>query len=277
MCKFCNTLKEKSLVSYDNHKSMKISYGQYQGVNVYGTVYMKGNMLSIGCGGSYRSESDCYYEDEGLDCDNENAHTSNNSYIHIQYCPFCGKKLDDHTYEIQKTNDDIKKLNNDLKHLEQDLRDHNIIVTYNWGCNKRILHNVEVWPGEYGDREEIDYIKYDNDNPLTIKQIKDKYPKVYFDIRYGRTRNWWDKGIYADLKPLTLYTKINCRCSGYSEFHSYDYKLNDDIYFKLVELGYIEHNEKKYNDLKKKQEKINKDIINIKKEIKKLEQYLKTL
>lgn len=277
MCKFCDSLKEKSLVSYDNHKSMNISYGQYQGVNVYGTVYMKGNMLSIGCGGSYRSQSDCYYEDEGLDCDNENAHTSNNSYIQIQYCPFCGKKLDDHTYEIQKTNDDIKKLNNDLKHLEQDLRDHNIIVTYNWECNKRILHNIEVWPGEYGDREEIDYIEYNNDNPLTIKQIKDKYPKVCFDVRYGRTRNWWDKGIYADLKPLTLYTKINCRCSGCGKFHSYDYKLNDDMYFNLVELGYINHDEKKYNELKKELEEINKKIIDTKKNIKKLEHYLKTL
>ena len=34
-------------------------------------------------------ESDCYYEDEGLDCDNENAHTSNNSYIHIRKLVFC--------------------------------------------------------------------------------------------------------------------------------------------------------------------------------------------
>ena len=48
MCKFCDKNKENSLVSYDNKKNMDISFGQYQGVNVYGTVYMKGNMLQIG-------------------------------------------------------------------------------------------------------------------------------------------------------------------------------------------------------------------------------------
>ena len=62
MCKFCDKNKENSLVSYDNKKNMDISFGQYQGVNVYGTVYMKGNMLSITCGGSYRSAFDCSYE-----------------------------------------------------------------------------------------------------------------------------------------------------------------------------------------------------------------------
>ena len=38
MCKFCDKNKENSLVSYDNKKNMDISFGQYQGVNVYGTV-----------------------------------------------------------------------------------------------------------------------------------------------------------------------------------------------------------------------------------------------
>lgn len=277
MCKFCNSKESNDLVSYDNHDHMNISYGQYQGIHVYGTVYMKGNMLSVGCGGSYRSTSDCYYENEGLDCDNEISSDSEPNYIQIQYCPFCGKKIEDYTYEKQKANDDIKKLKNDLKWLEQDLRDYNLIVNCTWECNKRILHNVEVWPGEYGDREEIDYIKYDNDNPLTFEQIKEKYPKITLEIIYGDPQKEWNKCIYADLPILKLNTKIRCNWSGYGQWHSSSYKLTDEIYFEFVKLGYIEHNEKKYNALKKNQEKIWNKIINTKKEIKKLEHYLKTL
>ena len=83
MCKYCDSLKENSLISYDNYKSMNVSFGQYRGVNVYGNIYMKGNMLSISCGGSYRSDFDCYAESEGLDIDNEYASNSEQNYIHI--------------------------------------------------------------------------------------------------------------------------------------------------------------------------------------------------
>jgi len=277
MCKFCDSLKEKSLVSYNNRKNMDIYCGQYQGVNVYGTVYMKGNMLSIGCSGSYRSRFDCYYEDEGLECDNENAHTSNNSYIHIQYCPFCGRKLEDHTYEKQKTNDDLKKLKEKLKWLEQDLRDYSLVVVCDWFCNKRILHNVEIWPGKLGDRTEYDYIEYKNDSPLTFNQISEKFPKVSLKVYYGRPQKDWNKYIRAKLPLFTFNTKI--KSNGYysGEYSSCDYVLTDEMYFKLVELGYIKHNKEKYDDLKKEQEIITKDIINVKKNIKKLEHYLKTL
>jgi len=277
MCKFCNSLKEKTIVSYDNHNSMSISYGQYKGVNVYGHTYMKGNMLSIKCSGSYRSSSDCYYESWDIDCDDEYSSDSEPNYIQIQYCPFCGCKLKDHTYEIQKANDDIKNLKYDLKWLEQDLRDYSIIVNCIWECNKRILHNVEVWPGHYGDRTEYDYIEYDNDNPLTINQIKKKYPKINFNISYGKPQNDWNKYIYAELPILDLTTKIRCNWSGRGQWHAISYKLTDEMYFEFVKLGYIKHNEKKYNELKKNQENILNKITNTKEEIKRLEHYLETL
>lgn len=276
MCKYCDSLKEKSLVSYDNSDSMNISYGQYQGVNVYGSVYMKGNMLSIGCSGSYRSESDCYYDDD-LDCDSTYSQNSDNSYIHIQYCPFCGKKLEDHTYEKQKANDDINKLKEKLEWLEQDLRDYSLIITCHWYCNKRILHNVEVWPGEFGDRTEYDYIEYDNDNPLNFKEISEIFPKVSINIYYGCPQKDWNKCILIDLPEFTLNTKIRYRSYYNGEYYSGDYQITDKMYFKLVELGYIKHNEKKYNELKKSQKEIFDNIIQIKKNIKKLEHYLKTL
>jgi hypothetical protein len=277
MCKFCDSLKEKSLVSYDNSKNMNISYGQYQGVNVYGTVYMKGNMLSIGCCGSYRSRSDCYYDAEGLDCDNEYSSNSEPNYIQIAYCPFCGRKLEDHTYEKQKAIDDIKELKEKLKWLEQDLRDYDLIITCHCQCNKRVLHNVEVFPGEFGDRIEYDYIEYDNGNPLNINEISEIFPKVSINMYYGCPQNDWNKRILPNLPEFTLNTKMKYGSYYNGQYNLGCYRIKDEMYFKLVELGYIKHNKEKYDDLKKEQEIIMKDIINVKNNIKKLEHYLKTL
>lgn len=277
MCKFCEKNKENSLVSYDNRKSMNISFGQYQGVNVYGTVYMKGNMLSITCGGSYRSHSDCYYEDEGLDCDNEYSSNSDPNYIQIAYCPFCGHKLDSHVYEIQNTKDTIKTLENKLKWLEQDLRDYSLMITWHWFCNKRVLHNVKYGPGEFGDKTEYDYIKYDNDNPLNINEISETFPKVSIDIHYGRPQTGWKKRILPNLQEFTLNAKIKCNSYYSGKYRSIEYQITDKTYFELVELGYIKHDEKKYNELKDIQNEIQTKITNIKNKIKELQQYLKTL
>ena len=278
MCKFCDTNKEKSLVSYDNYKSMNISYGQYQGVNVYGTVYMKGNMLSIGCGGSYRSHSDCYYDAEGLDCDNEPSSNSEPNYIQLMYCPFCGRKLDDiHIYEKQKTKDYIKNLENKLKWLEQDLRDYSLIITCHWHCNQRVLHNVEVGPGKFGDRTEYDYIKYDNNNPLNINEISEIFPKVSINMYYGCPQNDWNKRILANLLEFTLNTKIRYTSYYNGEYNSNDYQITDKMYFQLVELGYITHDEKKYNELKNIQKEIEEQIKEKKAKIKELKKYLKEL
>ena len=59
--------------------------------------------------------------------------------------------------------------------------------------------------------------------------------------------------------------------------NSNDYQIDDKTYFKLIELGYLTHNENKYNALKNKQKEIQTKITNIKKEITELQQYLKTL
>ena len=69
MCKYCNSGKEHLIVSYNNTDAMNLSFGQYQGVNVCGSLTMKGDMLMLSGSGSYRSHSDCYYEDNGVECD----------------------------------------------------------------------------------------------------------------------------------------------------------------------------------------------------------------
>ncbi len=273
MCEYCEKIKANTLVSYDNYKSMKISFGQYQGVNVFGSVQMKGNMLSIACGGSYRTESDCYYEEEGLDCDNENAFNSKPNYIKIEYCPFCGRKLDDYTYERERTKDDIHILKDELKWLEQDLRDYNIFVRCHWYCNKRV-HNVEVWPGVFKDRTEYDYIDYKNDNPLTIKEISELFPKIFLNIYYGCPQDKWNKRIYSIPPEFTRNTKIITNVYFAGEYKSIYYLLTDKTYFELVKFGYIKHDEEKYNELKKKQEDIKKSIENTKDKIEKNKDYL---
>ena len=73
MCKFCESNRLKSISNYDNIDSMNISYGQRQGVSIFADLSMMGNLMVLDGDGSYRSQSDCYYEDWGLEIDNKDA------------------------------------------------------------------------------------------------------------------------------------------------------------------------------------------------------------
>ena len=112
---------------------------------------------------------------------------------------------------------------------------------------------------------------------MNFKEISEIFPKVSINIYYGCPQKDWNKCILIDLPEFTLNTKIRYRSYYNGEYYSSDYQITDEMYFKLVELGYIKHNEKKYNELKKRQKKIFDDIIQIKKNIMKLKRYLKTL
>jgi hypothetical protein len=63
--------------------------GEHKGVCVYSNMYMQGNMLLLNGGGSYRSESDIYYESQGVEIDPEISAKSDMRYIKIDFCPFC--------------------------------------------------------------------------------------------------------------------------------------------------------------------------------------------
>ena len=101
------------------------------------------------------------------------------------------------------------------------------------------------------------------------------FPKVVLKVYYGhKSRN---KYITQEYPSLTLDTKIKSLDYCWGTYYSDIYKLSDEMYFKLIELGYIEHNEEKYNELKKRQKEIFDNITQIKKNIKQLNQYLNTL
>lgn len=293
MCKFCDNLIKTNLMHYDNHDAMGISYGQYSGVNVQANLYINGNMLILDGNGSYRSRSDCYYEDAGLDIDNERAHNSNADYIKIKYCPFCGKEIKSVLYEKTKTNDEIIELKDKLKELKKDLNYSNMFISFEWSLNKRTpeeidkiieKHRKEVeaqgWKfvNEEGWRDSELYYGYDEkyfDNPLTLKELKEKFSNVKGNIIYGDVR---EECKYGDLPDkFTLDTKIRSRGFFRPTYYGRDYILTDKMYEKLAELGYIQKNDSKYNAMIKNREKIKKEIEKTQNKLNELNEYLDSL
>lgn len=293
MCDFCDNLREKTLLQYDNYDSMRISYGQYQGVNVCAHLNMKGNMLILGAGGSYRSNFDCYYEDEGLECDNEKSLNSDDSYIQIKYCPFCGKKINSVLYEKTKTNDEIIELKNKLKELKTDLDYSNMFISFKWSLNKRTPEEINKIVEEHRKEveaqgwkfvninsyiESIEYYGYDEkywENPLTLKELKEKFSNVRGDIIYGDVR---EEDKYGDLPDkFTLNTKIRSGSYFHPTYYGHTYILTNEMYEKLAKLGYIQKNDSKYNAMIKKREKINKEIEKTKNKLNKLKEYINSL
>lgn len=293
MCEFCDNIIKINLMHYDNHDSMGISYGQYSGVNVQSNLYINGNMLILDGNGSYRSRSDCYYEDAGLEINNERAHNSKADYIKIKYCPFCGKEIKSVLYEKTKTNDEIIELKDKLKELKTDLDYSNMFINFEWSLNKRTPEEIDKMVEEYRKEvegkgwkftgaksyaESIQYYGYDEkyfDNPLTLKELKEKFSNVKGDIIYGNVR---EDDRFGDLPDkFTLDTKIRSHSYFRPTYYGRTYILTDEMYEKLAELGYIKKNDSKYNAMIKKREKIKNEIEKTKNKLNELKEYLNSL
>lgn len=292
MCKFCDNLAKTNLMHYDNYDSMGISYGQYSGVNVQSNLYINGNMLILDGNGSYRSRSDCYYEDAGLEINNERAHNSKADYIQIKYCPFCGKEIKSVLYEKTKTNDEIIELKDKLKELKSDLDYSNMFINFEWSLKERTPEEIDKMVEEYKNgstkddyrpivsvyRESIKYYGYDKkyfDNPLTLKELKEKFSNIKGDIIYGEVR---EEDRYGDLPDkFTLDTKIRSGSYFRPTYYGSTYILTDEMYEKLAELGYIKKNDSKYNAMIKRREKIKKEIQKTKNKLNELKEYLNSL
>ena len=293
MCEFCDNLTKTNLMHYDNHDTMGISYGQYSGVNVQSNLYINGNMLILDGNGSYRSRSDCYYEDAGLEINNERAHNSKADYIKIKYCPFCGKEIKSVLYEKTKTNDEIIELKDKLKELKKDLDYSNMFINFEWSLNKRTPEEIDKMVEEH--RKEVEaigwqfvninsyiesiqyygYIEKYFDNPLTLKELKEKFSNVKGDIIYGDVR---EDCKYGDLPDkFTLDTKIRSGSYFRPTYYGCTYTLTDEMYEKLAELGYIQKNDSKYNAMIKKREKLKKEIEKTKNKLNELKEYLDSL
>ena len=293
MCEFCDNIIKINLMHYDNHDAMGISYGQYSGVNVQSNLYINGNMLILDGNGSYRSRSDCYYEDAGLEINNERAHNSKADYIKIKYCPFCGKEIKSVLYEKTKTNDEIIELKDKLKELKKDLDYSNMFINFEWSLNKRTPEEINKMIEEHRKEVEakgwkftnvksyvecIQYYGYDEkyyDNPLTLKELKEKFTNIKGDIIYGNVR---EDDRFGDLPDkFTLDTKIRSYSYFRPTYYGRTYILTDEMYEKLAELGYIKKNDSKYNAMVKKREKIKKEIEKTKNKLNELKEYLNSL
>lgn len=276
MCEFCESKKAQQIMRYDNRKNMSVSFGQYKGVKVDSAVKMQGNMLLLSGWGSYRSDFDCYYESEGLDMDDERSARSNDIYIKIEYCPFCGKKLDSTLYETTKAKDDIEDLKEEIEHLENELCKNQILIRFTFDePNRHEITEEFTINGKVHTQTRwvADAIGYDNKNPITLAEIFKKYDNIQIDINLkgGDSRGY---GYHND-PEYKLDTPIKLNGSGMYQFYSYTYMITEKTYRKLVELGYIKIDEEKLSILKKEQKNIEEQIKDKKNKIKELKNYLK--
>ena len=254
-------------MSYDNTDAMNISYGQYQGVRVYGSLNMKGNMLMLAGNGSYRSHSDCYYEDNGVECDNECSRESKPTYVQIKFCPFCGKKLESHEFEKRKINDEINRREKTLEKMKSKLDGISVIVSFTFETSDDNYRKAEdiVWPEATSETEvPLETLIREFGNLKASVEYRTKESNY---IRHGKTQKLdFDRGI-----------RFSSSSSFLKKFFSYTYGLDEQSYRRLVEMGLIKKDESK---LKKASDAIKKIYVRIKKEedgIEKLKEKLKEL
>ena len=119
MCKFCENSSSHQIFDYDNTEERPIRYGQYSGVGIYSSLRMQGNMLLLDSEGSYRSEADCYYETAGVEVDDKLSESCKPSIIKINYCPFCGNKINSTEYEKESLTRELSSIKLDISCLKR--------------------------------------------------------------------------------------------------------------------------------------------------------------
>ncbi len=251
-------------MSYDNHRSMNIYCDQYQGVNVIANLSMKGNMLILNGSGSYRSRSDCYYESEGLDCDNEHSKDSKGNYIKIEYCPFCGKKLESNEFEIKKTKDEIDVVKHKLEEAKEKLSSITMKINFSFKTNDK---------ASYKKAEEMiweDFVIGVKIKPIKIETILKEFGNLKAHVSYDDLRDCQE---FAFDKGIGFY--------GYSggEFYGYVYSITEEQYDTLVDMGLIKRNAIKADGVRNKRAKVQKEIdklnnnlISLQKKLKRIDQ-----
>ena len=262
MCKFCDSKKGKEVMTYDNYGSMNIYCGQYQGVNVVANLLMKGNMLTLNGSGSYRSRSDCYYENEGLDCDNEHSEDSNGSYIKIEYCPFCGKKLESNVVEIKKTKDEIDAVKHKLEVMKKKLSSITIKVDFSFKANDEASYKKAekmLWE-DFGIGAKI--------KSLTLETILKEFGNLKAHVSYTDLR---------DCQEFEFDKGIKFCGSSRGEFYGYVYSITEEQYDTLVDMGLIKRNDIKLASIRNKKAKVQEEVDKLNNKLISLQKKLKNL
>ena len=126
MCEFCDEIKYNQICSYDNGCGNSERFG----IGVGAWCGIRGNMLLLEAGGHRWTKADDYYESEGLDIDAESAVREVPGIVKLNFCPFCGKKLTDKTYENEIAKRELPVIEKQLDYL-------NSLTSY-YGCVIRI-------------------------------------------------------------------------------------------------------------------------------------------
>ena len=255
-------------MSYDNHDSMRISYGQYQGVSVRSSLSLKGNMLVLKAGGSYRSESDCYYEDEGLDCDNEHSNDSKPSYKKIKFCPFCGKELNSTAFEVEKTKEEIEETENKIEKIK-----HNIDCAILSVGFKLVAKDTEA-SVEF-NRIFFDSHRHTNERVYMPLNELTKYGTLTGVTCYGEDPRYsYGKKYMSQYDPKKGITFTSCygKEKGSSCVWVTEEQLNE-----LVELGFCKLNPLRLAGFRKKQENLANELVKLQEKLSTLNKHLDSL
>lgn len=257
MCKYCKDETRKTILEYDNRDSMNISYGQYQGVNVMSYLEIQGNALFLSGHGTYRSGSDCYYEEQGLDCDNEVSNKIDDVYIKIDYCPFCGKKIKSTVYERLQLEKKKNKLLQKAKDLQCKINLQQVFCQFSFK-----YHFDEVRKTES---------TFFNEPKLKDMSLKDMLNSAkVFDLKCELTYGYDHRYFYSyEFELLPFDEHIKCGCYSYNnktkiaEFNTTTYRLDEERYNELIELLNLEGNQKKFKSVIDKKEKLESELNNV--------------
>lgn len=266
MCKYCNKKNNISLFNYNNAKNMNVCCGQHQGVNVYSTVSMQGNVLFLDADDSYRSNSDCYYEDQGVDCPNEKAQKINVSYIKIEFCPFCGKKLESNLYEVlelEKKKSVIEKKIDKIRVKLPKMKIFCQFVLYDYPfSNTKNEKHLDLELPDINDITFVELFKFNNVKPY---------------VYYGADC------ISMEIETLTKDSviKLNARRwntkKKLAEAFTPCYVINEDMYSELVEHGLFKKDDKKLKKLREESSKLRDDLTKLEIQLKKLDKKINKL
>lgn len=246
MCKCCES-QASILMTFDNRRSMDVYCDQYQGVNVCAQLGMVGNMLELNGGGSYRSKSDCYYESEGLEIDNKYSKRARSSYLKIQYCPFCGKKLNSTVYEKTIATEQIELLQKELEKTKEDLKYYHLTMSIVWEYPNR-KPKCDYWHIMQEGKEH-----WMDDENFTIEELVQKGAKISFEILYEAEKGWDN----PDEALLNFEDKIECNLVHYGQLESRWYIVTEETLDKLQKMKLLPRIERK------KIAKLNKDKENL--------------
>lgn len=252
MCQYCNNDKDHQLMHYDNRSSMNVYYGQYQGVMVASSLVMKGNMLMMSAGGNYRSRSDCYYEDMGIDCDGQGANRGKAACIKIKYCPFCGKELNSKAFENKSVLDKIDKAKEELNALKRQLEKTTVYAIFRFPVDKRKVNKLNEIIGKQ--------------IPMGLEELYSFFGAVKVDVKF----------IAQTFTPRQIVGGKLVLSTGYAEYAStYPYALTDEQYMRLEELGYLKVDIDKLSKLRMKRIHLNTKILQLYSKIDSLKKKLK--